>query len=61
MRNIQIDAPFSNGELVPEMKIKANLITAQSGVRGLSEECSFGAHVVKVSFDSLKTVSESVL
>jgi hypothetical protein len=38
VRNTQIDAPFSNGELVPEMEIKEILITAQSGVRGLSEE-----------------------
>ena len=37
-RNTQIDAPFSNGELVPEMEIKEILITAQSRVRGLSKE-----------------------
>ena len=29
---------FSSGELEPEMVIKEILITAQSGVRGLSEE-----------------------
>jgi hypothetical protein len=29
---------FSSGELDPEMVIKEILITAQSGVRGISEE-----------------------
>ena len=62
---------FSSGELEPEMVIKEILITAQSGVRGLSEEkvkyynldaiLSLGYRVNSVQATSFRKWATSVL